>query len=129
MLFALVPSVLTRLAERHPGLRVEIGHEEAGPAFAGLLAQDFDIVLVVRIPPNIEPLNADELAARAIASVPSKFGLDRKDGISYLIGAKEVGIKTPLRSDYESAILQRLDANSLEEARITAADAERGGLD
>jgi DNA-binding transcriptional LysR family regulator len=45
VLFALLPSVLTRLAERHPGLRVEIAHEEAGPAFAGLLAHDFDIVL------------------------------------------------------------------------------------
>ena len=45
VLFALVPSVLTRLAERHPGLRIEIGHQEAGPAFAGLLAHDFDVVL------------------------------------------------------------------------------------
>jgi len=45
VLLALVPDVLTRLAGRHPGLRVEITHEEAGPAFAGLLAHDFDIVL------------------------------------------------------------------------------------
>ena len=45
VLLALVPAVLTRLAERHPGLRVEITHQEAGPAFAGLLAHDFDVVL------------------------------------------------------------------------------------
>jgi DNA-binding transcriptional LysR family regulator len=45
VLLALVPEVLTRLAERHPGLRVEITHQEAGPAFAGLLAHDFDLVL------------------------------------------------------------------------------------
>jgi DNA-binding transcriptional LysR family regulator len=45
VLFALVPSVLTHLAGRHPGLRVEIVHQEAGPAFAGLLAHDFDVVL------------------------------------------------------------------------------------
>lgn len=45
VLLALVPDVLTRLAERHPGLRVEITHQEAGPAFAGLLAHDFDVVL------------------------------------------------------------------------------------
>ena len=45
VLLVLVPDVLTRLAERHPGLRVEITHQEAGPAFAGLLAHDFDVVL------------------------------------------------------------------------------------
>jgi len=45
VLFALIPSVLTRLAERHPGLRVEITHEQAVPAFEGLLAHDFDLVL------------------------------------------------------------------------------------
>jgi DNA-binding transcriptional LysR family regulator len=45
VLLALVPEVLTRLAERHPGLRVEITDQEADPAFAGLLAHDFDIVL------------------------------------------------------------------------------------
>src|ERR1700744_4779380 len=43
VLLALVPVVLTGLAERHPGLRVEITQEEAGEAFAGLLAREFDI--------------------------------------------------------------------------------------
>jgi DNA-binding transcriptional LysR family regulator len=45
VLLALIPSVLTRLAERHPGLRVEITHEQAVPAFEGLLAHEFDLVL------------------------------------------------------------------------------------
>jgi DNA-binding transcriptional LysR family regulator len=45
VLFALIPSVLTRLAQRHPGLRVEITHEQAIPAFEGLLAHDFDLVI------------------------------------------------------------------------------------
>jgi DNA-binding transcriptional LysR family regulator len=45
VLLALVPEVLTALAARHPGLRVEITHQEAGPAVAGLLAHDFDVVL------------------------------------------------------------------------------------
>jgi DNA-binding transcriptional LysR family regulator len=45
VLLALAPAVLTRLAQRHPGLRVEITHQEAAPAFAGLLAHEFDIVL------------------------------------------------------------------------------------
>src|ERR1700758_1820337 len=55
VLLALVPEVLTRLAERHPGLRVEITHEEAGPAFAGLLAHDFDIVLGEDYPGSARP--------------------------------------------------------------------------
>jgi DNA-binding transcriptional LysR family regulator len=45
VLFALIPSVLTRLAERHPGLRLEITHEQAIPAFDGLLAHEFDLVI------------------------------------------------------------------------------------
>src|SRR6201992_312002 len=45
VLLALVPAVLTRLAGRHPGLRVEITHPAAGPAVAGLLAHDFYGVL------------------------------------------------------------------------------------
>jgi DNA-binding transcriptional LysR family regulator len=55
VLFALVPSVLTRLAGRHPGLRVEIAHQEAGPAFAGLLAHDFDVVLGEEYPGTAHP--------------------------------------------------------------------------
>lgn len=55
VLFALVPSVLTQLAERHPGLRVEIAHQEAGPAFAGLLAHDFDLVLGEEYPGVTRP--------------------------------------------------------------------------
>jgi len=55
VLFALVPSVLTRLAGRHPGLRVEIAHQEAGPAFAGLLAHDFDVVLGEEYPGTARP--------------------------------------------------------------------------
>jgi DNA-binding transcriptional LysR family regulator len=50
VLFALIPTVLTRLAERHPGLRVEITHEQAVPAFDGLLAHEFDLVLGEEFP-------------------------------------------------------------------------------
>jgi hypothetical protein len=84
--------------------------------------EDFDIVLVVRIPPNIEPLNGDELAARAIRSAGTDFRVNGKDGISYLLGAKDVGIETPLRPDYESAILRRLNVTSLDRAVEAAMD-------
>jgi len=55
VLFALTPLVLTHLAERHPDLQVEITHQEAGPAFAGLLAHDFDIVLGEEYPGIARP--------------------------------------------------------------------------
>jgi DNA-binding transcriptional LysR family regulator len=55
VLLALIPSVLTQLAERHQGLRVEIAHQEEGPAFAGLLAHDFDIVLGEEYPGFARP--------------------------------------------------------------------------
>lgn len=45
VLLALVPGALTRLAERHPALRVEVTQREQGPAVAGLLVHDFDVVL------------------------------------------------------------------------------------
>lgn len=45
VLLALVPAALTLLTELHPGLRIEITHKEAAPAFAGLLAHEFDVVL------------------------------------------------------------------------------------
>jgi len=45
VLLVLVPAALSTLAARHPGLRVEITQREPEPAFAGLLAHDFDVVL------------------------------------------------------------------------------------
>src|SRR4051794_3674959 len=45
VLLTLVPAALTRLAQLHPGLRVEIVQSEPEPAVAGLLAHDFDVVL------------------------------------------------------------------------------------
>ncbi len=42
---ALVPGALSDLGARHPALRVQLTQLDAGPAFAGLLAHDFDLVL------------------------------------------------------------------------------------
>jgi DNA-binding transcriptional LysR family regulator len=55
VLLALIPAVLTTLAEQHPGLRVEITHQEAGPALAGLLAHEFDLVLGEEYPGTARP--------------------------------------------------------------------------
>jgi len=55
VLLALVPEILTALAAHHPGLRVEITHEDADAAFAGLLARDFDVVLGEDYPGGARP--------------------------------------------------------------------------
>ncbi len=70
-----------------------------------------DTVLSTRIGANISPLTADELAKRAVASVPKcKPG---KDGITYLANAKKNGIITPLTEGYERAVLQLTGAADL----------------
>jgi DNA-binding transcriptional LysR family regulator len=100
VLLALVPAVLTELAELHPRLRVEITHEEEGPAFAGLLAHEFDIVLGEEYPgtarppvagARTQPLALDELYlvipargpfARAAAEAPA--GLAGLAGVPWI---------------------------------------------
>lgn len=84
-------------------------------AHEGLCAA-FDVVLAVRIGANVDPLNASELAARAIRSAESDVGAGRKDGITYLIEAKRCSVETPLIRAYEETILGELKVASLEEA-------------
>ena len=77
--------------------------------FAGL-----DVVLYTQIAATITPLNATHLAELAIRSVT---GAERgRDGISYLIAAKENGIETALSADYEAEILKQTNCANLEEA-------------
>jgi DNA-binding transcriptional LysR family regulator len=45
VLLTLIPAALTRLADSHPQLRVEMTQREPEQAFAGLLTHDFDVVL------------------------------------------------------------------------------------
>ena len=79
--------------------------------------QDFDAVIYTRTIPNIEPLTAEELARRAIASVSSPAGAANRDGIQYLIDAKRHGVETPLMSAYERKILEMTGAQDLAAAR------------
>jgi DNA-binding transcriptional LysR family regulator len=55
VLLALVPAALTRLAELHPRLRIEITQAQPTPAVAGLLAHDFDVVLGEEYPDSVGP--------------------------------------------------------------------------
>lgn len=45
VLLALAPGALSDLSTEHPGLRIQINQVEAEPAFAGLLAHRYDVVL------------------------------------------------------------------------------------
>jgi DNA-binding transcriptional LysR family regulator len=55
VMLALVPAALSLLAEQHPRLRIEISQQEPAPAFAGLLAHDFDLVLGEEYPEQPQP--------------------------------------------------------------------------
>jgi hypothetical protein len=55
--------------------------------------------------------SATRLAEHAIASVANAY--KRKDGISYLIAAKDAGISTPLMPEYEREILRLAGGETL----------------
>jgi cation transport regulator ChaC len=79
--------------------------------FAGL-----DVVLYTRIAATIDPLTAENLADLAIKSVGDPKAGCRRDGISYLIDAKQHGIFTALSPDYEAEILRKTGCGTLEDA-------------
>lgn len=82
-----------------------------------------DTVLYTKISSNIFQITAEELARLAVKSVASsEVG---KDGISYLIAAKENGIRTALSDMYEKEILRMAGTASLEDALCTL---QSGGL-
>jgi DNA-binding transcriptional LysR family regulator len=105
VLFALIPSVLTRLAQRHPGLRLEITHEQAIPAFEGLLAHEFDLVIGeeypgVALPPvtgaRTQLLARDELflvlpshGPHAVPATGASFRLADLAGVPWILDPPE----------------------------------------
>ena len=92
VLLALVPATLSRLAQLHPQLRVEIAQREAEPAFTGLLAHDFDVVLGEEYPGLAGPLRAgvdeEDLAHDEVRlAVPRTGALAAVEGLAGLAGA------------------------------------------
>jgi hypothetical protein len=78
------------------------------------------LVLYPSIQANIpSPLTGRKLACLAIASARNPEVGKGKDGISYLLAAKSAGISTPLTQEYESAILELTDTNTLEAALLS----------
>lgn len=84
---------------------------ESVPGFCGL-----DTVLYTCIAATIDDLTPQNLASLAIESARCKKVEKGKDGISYLISAKQFGIVTPLMKEYEKEILRRTETKTLEEA-------------
>jgi hypothetical protein len=61
-------------------------------------------------------LDAASLAEYAIKSFKADGGKSMRDGIHYLLNAKNAGIETELSTDYENAILKATGSTSLEDA-------------
>jgi len=80
--------------------------------------EGIDVVLYTRLGVNITDLCAAKLAYLAIKSARANAGCTGKDGISYLISVKRQGILTPLMQEYESEILRRTRALSLDDALV-----------
>ncbi len=83
--------------------------------FAGL-----DVVFHAALRANIEVPTPELLARLAIASAAAPSGAVDRDGIRYLMDARQSGIVTPLMPEYEAEILRRTDGRDLEEARAMA---------
>ena len=79
--------------------------------------ESLDVVLYVETHANIADFSPRSLAERAVRSARSGAGKTGRDGITYLIGAKKNGVKTPLMPEYEREILRLTGADTLENAR------------
>ncbi|GBE25071.1 hypothetical protein BMS3Bbin02_01355 [bacterium BMS3Bbin02] len=75
-----------------------------------------ELVLATKIGANFSPLTPQKLAELAIESAASDAGSQGRDGISYLINARNAGIITPLTARYEQEILKQSGTDSLSAA-------------
>jgi hypothetical protein len=72
------------------------------------------VVLSARFPATISPLTVQHLAELAIESARREGG--GRDGISYLMEAKQNGIVTTLSEPYEQEILRQTETRNLPDA-------------
>lgn len=101
---------------------VDVDPTNPDSAFLGSL-NDFaglDVVFHAALRPNIEEPTPELLARLAIASAGAPSGAVGRDGIRYLVDAKQSGIVTPLMPLYEEEILRQTGGRDLEEARAIA---------
>ena len=83
--------------------------------FAGLR-----VVFHAALRANIEGPAPEMLARLALDSAAAPSGAVARDGISYLMAAKQSGIVTPLIAGYEREILRQTGGRSLKEALAIA---------
>lgn len=103
------------------GVAVEaLRRREGLPGAAGILevrvpgAEDL-VVLCASLPRNLGAagMTPDALAGRAVESVAAGGA---RNGVAYLRGALEAGVRTPASAEYRRRILERVGAADLEEA-------------
>lgn len=73
-------------------------------------------VIYTSIGSNISDLDPNILADYAIESILNQAGEQKKDGVRYLLNAKNNGILTALSQEYEAEILNRTSTTSLGDA-------------
>ena len=79
--------------------------------------EDVETVIYTSIGKNIDgEINAEKLSQLAISSILSDAGDEKKDGIRYLLDAKNNSIVTGLSPQYEQLILNSTETETLEEA-------------
>ncbi len=103
-------------------LYAEVDPTDVDSAFLGRLDgfAGLDVVFYAALRANIEDPTPEMLARLAIESAAAPSGAARRDGISYLMDAKQSGIVTPLMAGYEAEILRLTGGRDLEEARAIA---------
>ena len=78
--------------------------------------EGLDLVLYAEIGGNIRDPTARGLAELAVGSARSEAGRKERDGVTYLIGVKNIGVSTPLMPEYEREILRITGTKTLEQA-------------
>ncbi|HRE76398.1 MAG TPA: hypothetical protein PLL09_01105 [Flavobacterium sp.] len=79
--------------------------------------EDVETVIYTSIRKNIEEaIDAEKLSHLAIKSILSEAGNEKKDGVRYLLDAKNNSIVTRLSGEYEQLILNKTKTETLEEA-------------
>ena len=79
--------------------------------------ENVETVIYTSLGQNISgEINPEKLADLAIKSILDKAGATKKDGIRYLLSAKENNIETEFSNEYEKQILIKTETNTLEEA-------------
>jgi len=79
--------------------------------------ENVETVIYTSLGQNISgEINSEKLADLSIKSILDEAGATKKDGIRYLLSAKENNIETKFSNEYEKQILIKTGTDTLEEA-------------